>query len=40
LAWTAGNALLIGLLLSPFVARLLPFGLDENAAASVLHAMA
>jgi Family of unknown function (DUF6118) len=38
LAGVAGAALLIGILLSPFLARLLPFGLDENIAAVVLHA--
>ena len=38
LASVAGAALLIGILLSPFLARLLPFGLDENIAAVVLHA--
>ena len=38
LAGVAGSALLLGVLLSPFLARLLPFGLDENVAAVVLHA--
>ena len=38
LASVAGAALLIGILLSPFLARLLPFGLDEHVAAVVLHA--
>lgn len=38
LAGVAGAALLIGILLSPFLARLLPFGLDEHVAALVLHA--
>jgi Family of unknown function (DUF6118) len=37
LAGSAGAALLIGVLLSPFLARLLPFGLDEHIAALVLH---
>lgn len=38
LAMVAGGALLTGILLSPFLARLLPFGLDEHVAAAVLHA--
>lgn len=37
LAGVAGAALLVGILLAPFLARLLPFGLDENVAALVLH---
>jgi hypothetical protein len=37
LAWTGGVALLLGLLLSPFAARLLPFGWDEGVAASILN---
>jgi len=37
LAWTGGVALLLGLLLSPLVARLLPFGWDEGVAASILN---
>lgn len=37
LAWTGSVALLVGLLLSPFVARLLPFGWDEGVAASILN---
>jgi hypothetical protein len=37
LAWTGGIALLLGLLLSPFVVRLLPFGWDESVAASILN---
>jgi len=37
LAWTGGIALLLGLLLSPFAARLLPFGWDEGVAASILN---
>ena len=37
LACSAAGALVIGILLSPFLARLLPFGLDEHVAALVLH---
>ena len=36
-AYAAGAALLVGILLSPLLARLLPFGLDERVAALVLH---
>jgi ElaB/YqjD/DUF883 family membrane-anchored ribosome-binding protein len=35
---TAASALLVGLLLSPFAARLLPFGWDAGVAATILHA--
>jgi hypothetical protein len=38
LAITAAAALMAGLLLSPFAARLLPFGWDAAVAAAVLHA--
>jgi hypothetical protein len=37
LAWTGGVALLMGLLASPILARLLPFGWDEDVAASILN---
>jgi Family of unknown function (DUF6118) len=36
LAWSSATALLVGLLLSPFLARLLPFGLDMSVAASIV----
>jgi hypothetical protein len=35
---SAASALLVGLLLSPFAARLLPFGWDAGVAATILHA--
>jgi hypothetical protein len=35
---TAAAAFLVGLLLSPFAARLLPFGWDAGVAATTLHA--
>jgi hypothetical protein len=38
LAITAAAALLVGLLLSPFAARLLPFGWDAGVAATIMHA--
>jgi hypothetical protein len=38
LAWTGGVALLVGLLASPILARLLPFGLDGRIAAYILQA--
>lgn len=38
LAWTGGVALLVGLLASPILARLLPFGLDGRTAAYILQA--
>lgn len=38
LALTAAVALVVGLLLSPFAARLLPFGWDVGVAATILHA--
>jgi hypothetical protein len=38
LAITAAAALLLGLLVSPFAARLLPFGWDAGVAATILHA--
>ena len=38
LAIIAGAALVAGLLLSPFAARLLPFGWDAGVAATILHA--
>ena len=38
LAITAAAALVVGLLLSPFAARLLPFGWDAGVAATILHA--
>jgi hypothetical protein len=38
LAITAAAALTVGLLLSPFAARLLPFGWDAAVAATLLHA--
>jgi hypothetical protein len=38
LLWTAGIALLFGLLVSPVFARLLPFGLDGRVAAYILQA--
>lgn len=37
LLWTAGAALLVGLLLSPLLARLLPFGLDGRVAALTMR---
>ena len=37
LALTAAVALMVGLLCSPFVARLLPFGWDAGVAATILH---
>jgi hypothetical protein len=37
LAITAAAALTVGLLLSPFAARLLPFGWDAAVAATILH---
>jgi Family of unknown function (DUF6118) len=38
LLWTAGAAISAGLVLSPFIVRLLPFGIDENIAAFTLRA--
>ena len=38
LAITAAAALVIGLVVSPFAARLLPFGWDAAVAATILHA--
>ena len=38
LAITAAAALVVGLLLSPFAARLLPFGWDAAVAATIMHA--
>ncbi len=38
LAITAAAALTIGLMLSPFAARLLPFGWDAAVAAAIMHA--
>ncbi len=38
LAWTGGAALLLGLLLSPAIARVLPFGLDGEIAAFIMQA--
>lgn len=38
LAITAAAALVVGLVLSPFAARLLPFGWDAGVAATILHA--
>jgi hypothetical protein len=38
LAWTGGVVLAVGLLLSPVLARLLPFGLDGRVAAFVMNA--
>jgi len=38
LAITAAAALAVGLLLSPFAARLLPFGLNAAVAATIMHA--
>jgi hypothetical protein len=38
LAITAAAALVVGLLLSPFAARLLPFGWDAGVAATILNA--
>lgn len=38
LAITAAAALVVGLLLAPFAARLLPFGWDAGVAAMILHA--
>jgi hypothetical protein len=38
LAITAAAALTVGLVLSPFAARLLPFGWDAAVAATILHA--
>jgi hypothetical protein len=37
LAWTGAAALLVGLLISPFAARMLPFGWDAGVAASIVH---
>ena len=37
LLWTAGIALLFGLLVSPIFARLLPFGWDAGVAAIIMH---
>ncbi len=37
LAITAATALVVGLVLSPFAARLLPFGWDAGVAASIMH---
>ena len=37
LAITAAAALVVGLLLSPFAARLLPFGWEAGVAATILH---
>jgi hypothetical protein len=37
LLWTAGIALLFGLLISPVFARLLPFGLDGQVAAFIMR---
>jgi hypothetical protein len=38
LAWTGGAALLLGLLISPVIARGLPFGLDGRIAAFIMQA--
>ena len=38
LVWTGAVALLLGLLISPVFARLLPFGLDGQVAAFIMHA--
>jgi len=38
LAWTGGAALLLGLLISPVLARWLPFGLDGEVAAFIMQA--
>jgi hypothetical protein len=38
LLWTGGAALLVGLLISPLLARVLPFGLDSRMAAFILKA--
>ncbi len=38
LAWTGVAALLLGLLISPVFARFLPFGLDGQVAAFIMHA--
>jgi hypothetical protein len=38
LAITAGAAFVVGLLLSPFAARMLPFGWDAGVAATIMHA--
>jgi Family of unknown function (DUF6118) len=38
LAWTGGAALLLGLLISPAIARVLPFGLDGRIAAFIMQA--
>jgi Family of unknown function (DUF6118) len=38
LFWTGLVALLLGLLISPIFARLLPFGLDGRMAAFIMHA--
>jgi hypothetical protein len=38
LAITASAALTVGLVLSPFAARLLPFGWDAAVAATIMHA--
>ena len=38
LAWTGGAALLLGLLISPVIARVLPFGLDGEIAAFIMQA--
>ena len=37
IAWSSAAALVLGILLSPFLARLLPFGLDTRVAALVMH---
>jgi hypothetical protein len=37
LLWTGGAALVVGLLFSPILARLLPFGLDGRIAASIMR---
>ena len=37
IAWSTAGALVLGILLSPFLARLLPFGLDSRVAALVMH---
>jgi len=38
LAWTGGAALLLGLLISPAIARVLPFGFDGRIAAFIMQA--
>ena len=38
LVWTGAVALLLGLLISPVIARFLPFGLDGQVASFIMHA--